>query len=91
MFLALPLVIFTLGLFMLVINALLLYFVGNLLAPQFRVDSFWDAFWGALIISVVSLILNMLTGAGRAKIKIERHRSPPGRGQGGGDGPVIDI
>src|ERR1017187_6468862 len=49
--LALPLLIFTLGLFLLVINALLLYFVGILLHPYFYVDDFWSAFWGALVIS----------------------------------------
>ena len=41
MFLALPLLIFTLGLFTLVINALLLHVVGLLLAPYFQVDTFW--------------------------------------------------
>src|SRR5580765_4818674 len=41
--LALPLLLFTLGLFMLVINALVLYFVGNLLHPYFSIDTFWDA------------------------------------------------
>src|SRR6266567_4431850 len=46
--LALPLLLFTLGLFMLVINALLLYFVGFVLHPHFYVDSFGAAFWGAL-------------------------------------------
>src|ERR1017187_9292691 len=52
MLLALPLLIFTLGLFTLVINALLLRTVGWLLAPQFQVDSFGAAFLGALIISI---------------------------------------
>ena len=85
---ALPLLIFTLGLFTLVINALVLYFVGNLLIPEFRVDTFWDAFWGALVISIVSLILNVLTGTGNAKVRIERHT--PTRGPGG-KGPVIDV
>src|SRR2546423_14138228 len=61
LFLALPLLIFTLGLFMLVINALMLYFVGFLLKPSFYVDGFASAFWGALIISIVSLVLNSLT------------------------------
>jgi putative membrane protein len=60
LFLALPLVIVTLGLFIFVINAVLLYFVANLLRPHFYVDSFWDAFWGALLIGVVSLVLNQL-------------------------------
>ena len=91
MLLALPLLIFTLGLFTLVINACVLYFVGNLLRPYFQVDDFWAAFWGALVISIVSIILNTLTGAGTSRVRIERHRSPPGGGPGGGNGPVIDI
>ncbi len=73
--LALPLLIFTLGLFTLVINALLLYFVGVLLAPHFQVDSFRYAFLGALIISVISIALNAMTGNARITIR----RGPPGR------------
>jgi putative membrane protein len=88
--LTLPLVIFSLGIFTFVINALLLYFVGYLLRPHFYVDSFWDAFWGALIISVVSLILNVLTGAGNSRVRFQRPRRPPDSGSDGG-GPVIDI
>jgi putative membrane protein len=92
MLLALPLLIFTLGLFMLVINALLLYFVGFLLQPHFYVDGFWTAFKGALIISVVSLLLNSLTGAGQSRIRVHRGRPPPDAGRhDGGNGPVIDV
>lgn len=90
MFLALPLLIFTLGLFTLIINALLLYFVANLLQPHFVVDSFWYAFWGALVISIVSIILNVLTGSARAQIRVQRPRQSR-RDGGGEDGPVIDI
>lgn len=90
MLIALPLLIFTLGLFMLVINALLLYFVGFLMKPYFYVDSFGYAFLGALIISLVSLALNALTG--NARVSIQRHRPPgPPRPPGGGSGPVIDV
>jgi putative membrane protein len=70
--LALPLLVVTLGVFLLVINALVLYFVGFLLKPHFYVSGFWPAFWGALIISFVSLVLNTLTGTGRSRIKILR-------------------
>src|ERR1035441_6994854 len=49
MLFALPLLIFTLGLFRLVINALLLYFVSFLLGRYFVVDNFWAAFLGALV------------------------------------------
>ena len=89
MLLALPLVIFTLGLFRFVINALLLYFVGYLLQPHFYVDGFGDAFWGALIISIVSVVLHGLTGTGGARVRFEHRRRPPDSHQGGG--PVIDI
>jgi len=88
-FFALPLLIVTLGLFMLVINALLLYFVGYLLRQHFYVDGFWSAFWGALVISLVSLILNTITGTGTSRIRFQRHRRPPDSGDGGG--PVIDV
>jgi putative membrane protein len=90
MFLALPLLIFTLGLFMLVINGLLLYFVGFMLRPHFFVDDFWSAFWGALIISIVSMILNTITGVGNSRVRVERRTRPPDSDRDGG-GPVIDI
>jgi len=89
MVLALPLLIFTLGLFTLVINAFLLYFVSFLLGRYFEVDSFGAAFLGALIISVVSMLLNLVTGVSRARVRVERRRPPPG--SDGGSGPVIDI
>ena len=88
MFLALPLLIITLGLFTFVVNALVLYFVGNLLRPHFSVDSFWAAFCGALIISIVSIVLNTLTGNGKTQVRFERRRPPPDRG---GSGPIIDV
>jgi putative membrane protein len=89
MLLALPLLIFTLGLFTLVINALLLYFVSFLLGNYFAVDSFGAAFLGALIISVVSLLLNLITGSSRAHVRFQHRRRPPD--SDGGGGPVIDI
>lgn len=85
---ALPLLIFTLGLFVFVINALLLYFVGSILRG-FHVDSFWWAFGGAIIISLVSLILNGMTGTGNSRIEVRR--GPPPKSDSGGDGPVIDV
>jgi putative membrane protein len=90
MYLAWPLLLVTLGLFMLVINALLLYFVGYVLRPHFYVDGFWSALWGALIISIVSLVLNTITGTGNSRLRIERRRRPPDSDRGG-NGPVIDV
>jgi putative membrane protein len=90
MLIALPLVILTLGLFMFVINALLLMLVSALLKPSFEVDTFGYAFAGAAIISIVSIALNVLTGNARASIKIER-RPPPPKKSDDDDKPVIDV
>jgi putative membrane protein len=87
--LALPLLLFTLGLFILVINAVLLYFVGGLLKP-FHVDSFGAAFVGALIISLVSLVVNWLLGTNESRIRVTRTRRPPSDPPGG-SGPIIDV
>ena len=86
MLIALPLLIFTLGLFTFVINGLLLDLVGALMKPHFQVDSFGYAFLGAFIISVISMMLNILTGNARVSVQ----RRPPDR-KDGGDGPVIDV
>jgi putative membrane protein len=91
MFLSLPLMIFTLGLFSLVINALLLLAVSAILgAAKFDVKGFWPAFWGGLVISVTTLLLNSLTGSGRSRVRVER-RTPPPRSNDDGHGPVIDV
>ncbi len=90
MILALPLLIFTLGLFTLVINALLLYFVAGLMQPHFYVDTFGSAFWGALIISLVALILHVLTSTGNTRVQFRHQRRPRNPGPDDG-GPVIDI
>ena len=90
MLLSLPLMIFTLGLFTLVINAFLLYLVGSILS-NFHVDSFWSAFWGDLIISIVSEVLYSLTGSGDSRIRVQRGNRPPDHPDQGGDGPIIDV
>jgi putative membrane protein len=57
--LTLPLTILTLGLFLLVINALLLWMVSGLVGG-FQVNGFWGAFFGSLLISFVSWVLSRL-------------------------------
>ncbi len=97
MVLSLPLVILTLGLFLLVINALLLSFVGWLV-KGFHVGGFWSAFFGALVISIVGVILNTLTGTGNSQVKVsgsvnrgqQQQRKPDDDDKGGG-GPIIDV
>jgi putative membrane protein len=57
--LTLPLTVITLGLFLLVLNAVCLWLV-TLIVPGVEVRSFGSAFLGALIISVVSWLLTRL-------------------------------
>ena len=59
--LTLPFTLVTLGLFLLVVNAAMLGLVAALL-PGMQIVSFWDAFWGALIVSIVSWIGSMAFG-----------------------------
>jgi putative membrane protein len=62
-----PLIILTLGLFTLVINAAMLLFaswIAGLLGIGFAVDGFWPAFWGGLVISIVSFVLSMIVHEG---------------------------
>ena len=57
--LCLPLILVTMGLFILVLNALLLWFVAGILpGSSFIVSGFWAAFWGGLVISIISWILS---------------------------------
>ncbi len=58
-----PLIVVTLGLFTLVINAVMLMVTGWLAGRWdlgFAVAGFWPAFWGGLVVGLVSLALSML-------------------------------
>jgi putative membrane protein len=52
-----PLILLTLGFFILILNGLLLLVVPHVVVG-FHVDSFWSAFWGAIVISIVSWVLS---------------------------------
>lgn len=56
--LSLPITFFTLGLFLLVINALIILFADRLV-DGFRVDGFWTALWFSLVLSLVSGFLEL--------------------------------
>jgi putative membrane protein len=63
-----PISIVTLGLFLLVINALLLMLTGAIsdqLNLGFTVRDFWAALLGSIVISIVGWILSMVVGASR--------------------------
>ncbi|MGH7526723.1 MAG: phage holin family protein [Gemmatimonadales bacterium] len=58
-----PLIVLTLGLFTLVINALMLMLTGWLSTRWglgFTVSGFWTAFWGGLVVGLVSLLLSLV-------------------------------
>lgn len=59
--LTLPITIVTLGLFLLVINALIFWFAGTIL-EGFKVAGFWWAVLGAIVYSVIAGILTRLVG-----------------------------
>jgi putative membrane protein len=64
-----PLIIITLGLFTLVINAVMLMLTGWLSESWnlgFSVGGFWPAFWGGLVVGLVSLALSLIFPAHRA-------------------------
>ncbi len=58
-FLTLPLTILTLGLFLLVINGLMLWLVAAFV-KGFYVNGFWGAIFGSILISIVSWIFSKL-------------------------------
>lgn len=61
-----PLIILTLGLFVLVINGVTLWLASaiavNWFHVGFYVHGFWAAFWGALLVSVISVAANLIVG-----------------------------
>jgi putative membrane protein len=64
--LSLPLIILTLGLMLLVINALMLLLTSKIaesLDQGFHVDGFWTALFGSIIISIASMILEAILPA----------------------------
>jgi len=74
--LSIPLLILTLGLFMFVINAMMLLLTGwvsGLLGLGFYVDGFWAAFLGGLVISIVSLMLSVFAGTHRVNVQVGSH------------------
>lgn len=61
-----PLVVLTLGLFVFILNAFLLWLTAEMaqaLGLGFHVDGFWAALVGALIVGIVSTVLNLFVGA----------------------------
>lgn len=72
--LSMPFIVLTLGFGILLINALMLYFVSGLV-PCFRVESFAGAFFGAIFISVVSWLLSAFFKSSDGRMHVITHHS----------------
>jgi|ERR1043165_1999370 putative membrane protein len=60
-FLTIPATIISLGLFLLVINALIIEIAAWILKPGFTVDSFWWALGFSIVLSIINSIFDRLT------------------------------
>ncbi|MGQ3001242.1 MAG: phage holin family protein [Hydrogenophaga sp.] len=73
--LTLPLTLLTFGLFLLVINALMLLLVAKVV-NGFKVDGFWTAFWASLFMSLLSVVLGAFVLGGSPEYTIETSPGP---------------
>ena len=65
-----PIILLTLGIFILVINGLMLMLtsaMSSALGLGFHVDGFWAAFWGGLVVSVISTALSLVVRDSRRR------------------------
>lgn len=84
MLFSLPFIILTFGIGIWLINALLFMLVAELV-QGFYVDSFGNALWGALVVSITSGVANLLFGTAKAKgsvrVNVSRGGRPPQQSQ----------
>jgi putative membrane protein len=69
-----PLILVTLGFFILIINALMLRFVPSIVSG-FQVDSFGSAFWGAIVVSIVSWMLSAFFRGSDGRVHVLTHHT----------------
>lgn len=62
-----PLTIVTFGLFWLVINAIMLKLASAIIPGSFYVRDLWAAFWGAIALSIVNMLLRWLVHPDKAR------------------------
>jgi putative membrane protein len=69
-----PVILLTLGLFIFVLNGLLLLLVHKIVIG-FHVDGFWSAFWGAIVISFVSWLLSAFFRGSDGRVHVLTHHT----------------
>ena len=67
--LSLPFILVTLGFFILIINTLTFWLAGGLV-PGFYVDGFWNAFFGSIVVSIVSWALSGFVRSPNGEIRV---------------------
>ena len=73
--LSIPFILVTLGLFILILNALLFWFAGELV-PGFHIGGFWNAFFGSIIVSIVNWAFSTLLRGGDGEVRVLTPREP---------------
>ena len=84
-----PIIILTLGIFALVVNGFMLMLTSSLstrLGLGFHVSDFWAAFWGAIVVSIVSTMLSILVTDSP-----DRHRGDRSDRHRGNRPTIIDV
>jgi putative membrane protein len=69
-----PLILVTLGFFILIINALMLFWVPGMV-KGFHVDSFGSAFWGAILIGIISWMLSAFFRGSDGRVHVLTHHA----------------
>lgn len=76
-----PLILLTMGIFILIVNGLMLYWVPGIVTG-FHVDSYGSAFWGALVISLISWMLSAFFRGSDGHVHVLTHHTQVKRVQG---------
>jgi putative membrane protein len=76
-----PLILLTLGIFILIVNGLMLYWVPGIVTG-FHVDTYGSAFWGAVLISLISWLLSAFFHGSDGRVHVLTHHTQIKRVQG---------
>jgi putative membrane protein len=76
-----PLILLTLGFFILIVNGLMLYWVPSIVSG-FHVDGFASAFWGAILVGIISWLLSAFFRGSDGRVHILTHHTQIRRVQG---------
>jgi putative membrane protein len=76
-----PLILLTLGIFILIVNGLMLYWVSSIVSG-FHVDNYGSAFWGALVVGLISWLLSAFFRGSDGRVHVLTHHTQIKRVEG---------